>query len=157
MIGTDVETYLPGDLLPKVDIATMAHSLEARSPLLDQELMQFAGRLPTDQKLRSGESKAVLRAAMRGRLPDEVLDRPKMGFGVPLKHWLRGKLGGLPGEMLLDPQAHTASMLRREGVEKLIDQHRSGSQDHSLRLWVLLQLESWCREVLTSVPHAGAV
>jgi asparagine synthase (glutamine-hydrolysing) len=155
MLGTDIETYLPGDLLPKVDIATMAYSLEARSPLLDHELMEFAGRLPTDQKLRSGDGKAVLRSAMRGKLPDEVLDRPKMGFGVPLKHWFRGELADLPGNMLLDPEARTASMLRRVSVEKLIDQHRSGAEDHSLRLWVLLQLESWCREVLAGTPHAG--
>jgi asparagine synthase (glutamine-hydrolysing) len=155
MLGTDIETYLPGDLLPKVDIATMAYSLEARSPLLDHELMEFAGRLPTDQKLHAGEGKLVLRSVMRGKVPDEVLDRPKMGFGVPLKHWFRGELAHLPGEMLLDPEAHTASMLRRERVEQLIAQHRSGAEDHSLRLWVLLQLESWCREVLAAAPHAA--
>jgi asparagine synthase (glutamine-hydrolysing) len=155
MLGTDIETYLPGDLLPKVDIATMAYSLEARSPLLDHELMEFVGRLPTDQKLHAGEGKRVLRSAMRGKLPDEVLDRPKMGFGVPLKHWFRSELADLPGEMLLDREAHTATMLRREQVEQLIAQHRSGAEDHSLRLWVLLQLESWCREVLAGAPHAA--
>jgi asparagine synthase (glutamine-hydrolysing) len=117
--------------------------------------MEFAGRLPVSQKLRSGGGKAVLRAAMRGKLPDAVLDRPMMGFGVPLKHWFRGELADLPGEMLLDPQARTAGMLRRDVVARLIDQHRSGAADHSLRLWVLLQLESWCREVLTSAPRAA--
>jgi asparagine synthase (glutamine-hydrolysing) len=155
MLGTDIETYLPGDLLPKVDIATMAYSMEARSPLLDHELMEFAARLPGDQKLRAGEGKAVLRSAMRGKLPDEVLDRPKMGFGVPLKHWFRSELSDLPGEMLLDPQAHTAAFLRRDRVERLIHEHQLGTEDNSLRLWVLLQLESWCREVLAGAPHAA--
>jgi asparagine synthase (glutamine-hydrolysing) len=153
MLGVDIETYLPGDLLPKIDIATMAHSLEARSPLLDHQLMEFAARLPAGEKIRAGEGKAVFRSAMRGRLPDEVLDRPKMGFGVPLKHWFRGPLSQLPREMLLDPQAHTAPMLRRESVERLIDEHARGAEDNSLRLWALLQLESWCREVLSSAPR----
>jgi asparagine synthase (glutamine-hydrolysing) len=157
MLGADIETYLPGDLLPKMDIATMAHSLEARSPLLDHELMEFAARLPTSDKIHAGEGKSVLRRAMRGKLPDEVLDRPKMGFGVPLKHWFRGALAELPREMLLDPAALTARMLRREQVQRLIDDHLRGTQDHSLRLWVLLQLESWCREVLNTAARSVPV
>jgi asparagine synthase (glutamine-hydrolysing) len=155
MLGADIETYLAGDLLPKVDVATMAYSVEARSPMLDHELMEFAARLPIDQKLNDGDSKAVLRSAMRGKLPDEVLDRPKMGFGVPLKHWFRGQLTDLPDEMLLDSAACTAPLLRRERVAELIDEHRDGRDDHSLRLWVLLQLETWCREVLVGAPRAA--
>ena len=156
-LGTDLATYLPDDLLPKVDITTMAHSLEARSPLLDHELMEFTARLPAQLKLRDGSSKVLLRAALRGRVPDEVLDRPKMGFGVPLEQWFRGPLAGLPREMLLDPEAHTSSFLRRDVVERLIDRHGRG-ENHALRLWVLLQLESWCREVLHSpAPEATRV
>ncbi len=92
MLETDTATYLPDDLLAKVDIATMAWSLEGRSPLLDHELMEFAASLPADMKLRRSQKKVALREAMRGRLPDEVLDAPKRGFQPPLAGWLRGEL-----------------------------------------------------------------
>ncbi len=148
MLATDVQTYLPGDLLVKMDIATMAHSVEARSPLLDHHVMELAASIPADLKLRGLSGKRILKAALRGRLPDEVLDRPKMGFGVPLARWFREDLRSLPEDVLLDPVATHRGYFRRGAIETMIAEHRAGRADHSFRLWILLQLELWHREVL---------
>jgi asparagine synthase (glutamine-hydrolysing) len=126
----------------------MAYSLEARSPFLDHKLLEWAARLPASMKLGPAGGKLVLKRALRGRLPDEILDRPKMGFGVPLTEWFRGPLRDLPSERLLDPGALSRRWLRREAVERTIAEHQAGTVDHGLRLWVLVQLESWAREVL---------
>jgi asparagine synthase (glutamine-hydrolysing) len=147
MLGADVATYLPDDLLVKMDIATMAYSVEARSPFLDHELMEFAAGLPADFKLDGSSQKRVLKEAFRGILPDEVMDRPKQGFAVPLRSWFRNELREMPGEVLLDPRALGRGYFRPGAVERLIAEHRDGAADHSLRLWVLLQLETWHREV----------
>ena len=147
MLNTDVMTYLPDDLLVKMDIATMAYSVEARSPFLDHELMEFAAGLPPDYKLRGAHHKHVLKEAYRGILPDEIMDRPKQGFAVPLRQWFRNELRDLPGQVLLDPATLARGHFRRGEVERLIAEHHGGTADHSLRLWVLLQLETWHREV----------
>jgi asparagine synthase (glutamine-hydrolysing) len=156
MLDVDVHTYLPDDLLVKVDIATMAYSVEARSPLLDHEVMELAASLPADYKLGGGVTKRVLKEAFRSDLPDDILDRPKKGFGVPLRHWFRDELRDMPREMLLDPGARTREWLRPEEVERLIDEHRAERADHSLRLWTLLQLETWHREVVDVGGAPGA-
>jgi asparagine synthase (glutamine-hydrolysing) len=154
MLSVDVNTYLPDDLLVKMDIATMAHSVEARSPLLDQEVMQFAASLPSSLKLRGQTGKHLLKASLRGIVPDAVLDRPKMGFGVPLTHWFRDELRDLPSAVLLDTAARSQQYVKREAIESLIDEHQAGKADHSLSIWTLLQLEHWHREVLEA-PVAG--
>jgi asparagine synthase (glutamine-hydrolysing) len=158
LLALDERTYLPGDLLVKMDIATMAHSVEARSPLLDHRLMEFAAGLPADLKLRRGDGKHVLKAAMRGVLPDEVLDREKKGFSVPLRDWFRGPLRALPETWLLDPGAKVREWCRPAEIERTIREHREGAVDHALRLWVLVQLESWWRHVAapTSVVRSAA-
>lgn len=148
MLDVDIETYLPGDLLPKIDIATMAYSVEARSPFLDHRLMEFAASVPAELKLARGTGKRLLKAAMRGILPDDVLDRPKMGFGVPLARWFREELRDLPAERLLDPSATARGYLQTTEIERLVSEHHDRKADHSLRLWVLLQLDSWHREVV---------
>jgi asparagine synthase (glutamine-hydrolysing) len=148
MMDVDLETYLPGDLLPKVDIATMAHSLEARSPFLDHILMELAASLPAKSKLDGATSKRALKSALRGIVPDEILDRPKMGFGVPLSSWFRNELREFPGERLLDPSVDRHGYLQRAPIEQMIREHHAGSVDHSLQLWILLQLDSWHREVV---------
>lgn len=150
MLDTDVNTYLPGDLLVKVDIATMAHSVEGRSPFLDHHLMEFAAALAPQMKLHGMSSKRVLKHALRGVLPDEILHRPKMGFGVPLLRWFREELRDLPGEVLLGGDARVHAYLKPEAIRRLISEHHEGTADHSLRLWVLLQLEMWHREVVES-------
>jgi asparagine synthase (glutamine-hydrolysing) len=148
MLAADVGTYLPADLLVKMDIATMAYSVEARSPFLDHNVMEFAAALPVEYKLRGGTGKYLLKTAMRGIVPDEILDRPKMGFGVPLVRWFREDLRNLPSEVLLDQRSLDRGYLRRDAVERLIKRHQDGNGDQSLRLWVLLQLEMWHREVV---------
>lgn len=148
LLGFDVETYLPGDLLVKMDIATMAHSLEARSPFLDHELMELAAALPPDLKMRWGKGKGILKSALRNVLPEDIIKRPKMGFGVPLARWFRRELVELPQTVLLDPGAATAAYLRPGEVDRLLSEHRDGSADHAGRIYALLQLELWHREVL---------
>jgi asparagine synthase (glutamine-hydrolysing) len=156
MLDVDIHTYLAGDLLPKVDIATMAHSIEGRSPFLDHQLMEFAARLPAELKLgRDGSGKTLLRSAMQGVLPPEVLDRPKMGFGVPLARWFREDLRSLPADRLLDPSSIGLGYFKRQEIERLIAEHHAAAADHSLRLWVLLQFDTWHREV-RDVPTRNA-
>jgi asparagine synthase (glutamine-hydrolysing) len=147
MLATDVLTYLPDDLLVKIDIATMAHSGETRLPLLDHELMEFAASIPTHHKVNQ-RGKALLRHALRDVLPPEVLTRPKMGFSVPLARWFRDELRELPADVLLDERCRESWVLSSAEVESLIREHRKRRADHSRRLWVLLQLEMWHLEVL---------
>ena len=105
-------TYLADDLIAKIDIATMAHALEARSPFLDHELMELAASIPAELKVRGGEKKWILREALRPWLPAEILDRPKQGFSVPLSSWLRGDLQGWARDILLDPATLEPRLLR---------------------------------------------
>ncbi|MFL5779850.1 MAG: asparagine synthase (glutamine-hydrolyzing) [Thermoleophilaceae bacterium] len=156
MLDVDVQTYLPDNLLVKMDIATMASSLEARSPFLDHHVMEFAASLPAEYKIERGEKKSILKSAYRDLLPHDVLYRPKMGFGVPLAHWFRGELRDMPSEVLLDPGALDRGYFRRAEVERLIAEHRDGAADHALRLWVLLQLEMWHREVADPATRPAA-
>jgi asparagine synthase (glutamine-hydrolysing) len=143
MLDVDIQTYLPGDLLVKMDIATMAHSLEVRSPFLDHILMERVARLPSELKLHGRTGKALLKEAVRPWLPDAVIGRKKMGFGVPIASWFRGSLAALPAEVLLDPRATGRGVFRPGGIRRLIDDHRSGAEDNSAKLWSLLQLELW--------------
>jgi asparagine synthase (glutamine-hydrolysing) len=152
MMGVDVETYLPGDLLVKMDIATMASSVEARSPFLDHELMEFAASLPPELKVARSRGKVLLRSALRDDLPEEILSRPKMGFGAPIGRWLREDLSDLAGQLLLDSGTQTLGYLRRGEVERLIADHARKAADHSARLWVLMMLEMWHQEVLGAAP-----
>jgi asparagine synthase (glutamine-hydrolysing) len=145
MLDVDIQTYLPGDLLVKMDIATMAHSLEVRSPFLDHLLMERIARLPTGLKLHGRTGKALLKEAVRPWLPDAVISRRKMGFGVPIASWFRGSLARLPEDVLLDPKATGRGMFRPARIHRLIDAHRSGAADNSAKLWSLLQLELWFR------------
>jgi asparagine synthase (glutamine-hydrolysing) len=154
MMATDVQAYLPGALLVKMDIATMAYSVEARSPFLDHYLMEFAAALPSEHKLNGKNGKQILRSALRRVLPAEILDRSKMGFGVPLARWFREELRELPSDVLLDPRSLGRGYFRRAEIECLIQEHRERLADHSLRLWVLLQLEMWHREVVEAPPQS---
>jgi asparagine synthase (glutamine-hydrolysing) len=149
MMRTDARTYLIDDILQKVDRATMAVSLEGRNPLLDPAVAETALRSAATAAARPGE-KPLLRATLALVLPPELVERPKMGFGVPLIRWFREDLRELPTDVLLDREASERGILRRDEVERLIREHRSEEADHSLRLWVLLQLEMWQREVLDS-------
>ena len=148
VLYTDTMTYLPGDLLVKVDIATMSNSLEARTPFLDHHLVEFAARLPTSLKLRGRVGKYLLRRAVADLLPESVLTRRKMGFGVPISAWFRGELRGLLRDTLLSQRAAQRRLFRPEAVKELLDEHDTGRGDHGPRLWALLMLELWWRRFL---------
>ncbi len=148
MLETDVETYLPGDLLVKMDIATMASSLEARSPLLDHQLMEFAASLPAEFKLRGRDKKVILRDALREWLPGELLDRPKMGFVVPIREWFKAELRDYVADVLLDSRTRERGYFQATYVERLLRDHRDGIEDNSARIWALLVAELWHREYL---------
>ena len=146
----DLLTYLPGDLLVKVDQATMAHSLEARSPFLDHRVVELALAMPVEHKLRlrGGRSKVVLKTAFADLIPPEIRTRPKMGFGVPLDRWFRGPLREHLAEILLDPRTLARNLFRPKAVGALIDDHTTGRRDNAYRLWALLMLELWFRHHL---------
>lgn len=140
---TDIMTYLPNDLLVKVDIATMANSLEARSPFLDHHVMEFAASLPEKFKLRGLTTKYLLKRMLKKLLPAENLDRRKMGFGVPIGHWFRGKLQPFLRETLLAETSLKRGLFKPEAVKQLVELHTRGDQDYSHQLWTLLMLELW--------------
>jgi asparagine synthase (glutamine-hydrolysing) len=146
MLATDSELYLPGDLLAKVDIASMHYSLEARCPLLDHELMELVASAPPELKVRGREKKVGFRAALRGWVPDEILDRPKRGFELPIADWLRGDLGSFARDVLLDPQTRQRGLLNPTYAGDLLKRHTEGREDHSRQIWTLLVLELWQRE-----------
>ena len=143
MLLTDQMTYLPNDLLVKVDIAAMAVSLEARSPFLDHHVIEFAASLPQNLKLRGLTTKYVLKKALRKLLPNENLNRSKMGFGVPVGHWFRGKMQPFLREVVLSEKASRRGLFKPEGVRQLIELHSHGERDYSQQLWTLLMLELW--------------
>jgi asparagine synthase (glutamine-hydrolysing) len=144
----DMNTYLPDDLLVKVDIATMCNSLEARSPFLDHKVVELAGRIPTRLKLRGLQGKYILKRAFADMLPAEIVRRPKMGFGVPIAGWLRGELAGFARDILLSRSSTERGLFSRWAVQRLLDEHMAGRQDHAAKLWSLLWFELWCREFL---------
>ena len=148
----DVHSYLPDDLLVKVDIASMANSLEARAPLLDQHVMELAAALPTEFKLRGSLSKRILKAAFSDILPPENVKRPKQGFGVPIGAWFRGPLRELAGDTFLARDAAIARYLEPHAVRRCMDAHVAGHADNGYLLWNFLMLELWHRHVVGECP-----
>jgi asparagine synthase (glutamine-hydrolysing) len=156
----DIHTYLPGDLLLKADIASMAHSLELRSPLLDRHVLELGMSLPERLQLAGRRGKAVLRRAFAPDLPPEVAGRPKKGFGVPISAWFRNELRPLAADLLLDSRARQRGQIRPAAVKRLLDEHLSGRVDHGHRLWCLVMLELWQRtwvDAARPVEPAAAV
>jgi asparagine synthase (glutamine-hydrolysing) len=151
-LDVDVQTYLPNDLLVKVDVASMAHSLEARSPLLDHKVMELAATFPSGFKLRGFEKKWILKDVARDLLPDEVLSRPKRGFGVPIEHWFRGSLRDLLHDVLLSTAAVQRGYFDPAFVRRLVDDHLTTRQNRHFLLWNLLMLELWHRMFLDTRP-----
>jgi asparagine synthase (glutamine-hydrolysing) len=146
----DIKTYLVGDILTKVDRASMAHSLEVRVPILDHELVEWAATLPPDVKLRNGEGKYLLKKAVARHVPREVVYRPKMGFAVPLARWFRAELREHLRSRLLGGSLGDSGIFDMRTVESLLSQHQSGMRDYSATLWSLLIFESFQREVLAA-------
>jgi len=141
----DIHTYLPDDLMVKVDVASMAHALEARSPLLDHVFMEWAAGLPHSLKMAGGETKAIFKRAMEPYLPHEVLYRKKMGFGCPVGDWLRQELREMAHDVLLSSAASDRGIFQKAYVERLLAEHASNRVQHDTRLWALLMLELWFR------------
>jgi asparagine synthase (glutamine-hydrolysing) len=141
---TDRLTYLPDDLLTKLDHASMLHALEVRSPFMDQEVVTFAANLTTPQLLQGG-GKRILREAFASELPETVFTRPKMGFAVPIGQWLRTDLNSMLRELLFAQNSFSTAHLNIDFIRKLVDEHQDSKVDHSQRLYALVMLELWWR------------
>jgi asparagine synthase (glutamine-hydrolysing) len=148
----DLHSYLPLDILTKVDRMSMAHSIETRVPLLDHKLVEFAATIPPDLLLHDGTRKYVFKRALEGTLPGEILHRSKRGFAIPLGRWFRGELAPYVCDLLLSPRSRERGIFDPDHVERLLSQHRRG-RDLDLHLWTLISFELWCR---TFLDGAGA-
>lgn len=144
----DTKTYLPDDILTKVDRTSMLASLEARVPLLDHKVLEFAARIPAGLKFRDGEGKHIFRKFLQDLLPPNLLTRPKMGFGVPLIHWFKGGLIGYTREILLSRRCTERGFFNQKAIEEMLTEHRQGLADRSHEIWRLLFFEHWCQQVL---------
>lgn len=149
LLAVDTHSYLPGDLLPKVDITTMSVSLEARSPFLDQELVEWAASIPGNRKIVGRSGKHLLKLALDGWIDDDLIYRRKQGFGIPLGAWMRGPLREMVMDLLTDATAQARGYFDPHEVQRLIDEHMSGI-DRASHLYALLMLELWHREVLAA-------
>ncbi|MFN6962566.1 MAG: asparagine synthase (glutamine-hydrolyzing) [Pyrinomonadaceae bacterium] len=142
-LRADLMTYLPNDLLVKVDIASMANSLEARSPLLDHKVIEFAATLPESLKMRGLETKYLLKKVAARLVPREVVYRRKMGFGVPVGKWFRGEMKDFVRGVLLSERSLGRGIIRPEAIRRYVDEHTDGRRDHQFQIWTLLMLELW--------------
>ncbi len=152
----DTQTYLIDDVLTKVDRMSMAVSLEAREPLLDHKLLEFAARVPASLKLKDGQSKYLLRRVLERRVPKSITGRKKSGFAAPIGDWLRGSLAGMTTELLQDGRLRDRGIFNTSEVTRLWDEHRTGRANHMHRLWQLIMLELWFREYIDNDTAARA-
>jgi asparagine synthase (glutamine-hydrolysing) len=153
LLYLDIHSYLPEDLLVKMDIATMANSLEARVPFLDHKLMELSAQIPSRLKLNGGKAKFILKKAFSEFLPPPILKRKKMGFGVPISRWIRKDLKNYVYDVLLDGKTLQRGYFRKEGLEQLLKEHLSLRYDHSAKIWSLLFLEIWFRIFMDQEGH----
>ena len=153
LLYLDTKTYLAGDVLTKVDRMTMANSIEARVPFLDHKLVEAALRIPASFKLSGSVSKYVLKEAVRGLVPDAIVDKPKQGFDVPMGRWLKGELRQMLTDVLTDPRTRQRGYFNQRVVDSLVSEHMRGRRDHSRRLWELLTLELWHRMFVDRRPE----
>ena len=145
VLATDVHSYLPEDLLVKMDIATMANSLEGRSPFLDHQVMELAARMPAHLKLKGSISKYILKKTIENILPDQILRRPKMGFGIPIHTWFRTDLKDYLKEVLFSGKSLNRGYFQPAALKQFVNDHIEGRADHGYQLWGLLTLELWFR------------
>jgi asparagine synthase (glutamine-hydrolysing) len=148
----DARTYLIDDVLTKVDRMSMAVSLEAREPLLDHRLLEFAARVPMSLKLRNGQTKYLLRRILERRVPRPITERSKRGFAAPIGRWFRGPLAPMTRELLLDGRLRDRGIFDQGEVSRIWEEHRTGRADHPHRLWQLVMLELWFRQFIDAVP-----
>jgi asparagine synthase (glutamine-hydrolysing) len=145
MLYLDSKTYLPGDILTKVDRMSMAVSLEARVPLLDHHLIEAVARMPASLKMRGLETKHIFKRVVRDMVPSEILDRPKQGFGVPIQEWINDQLRDRIRETLSEQRTRERGFIEERYVRRLLDEHERNRRDHSAQLWALFMLEQWHR------------
>lgn len=146
MMALDGLTYLPDDILVKVDRASMAVSLETRAPFLDRDVMEFAWRLPMSMKLRDGKGKWILRQLLDRYVPRALIERPKMGFGIPLDQWLRGPLREWAGDLLAEDRLRREGYLRTDAIIRTWQAHLRGEGSHGYRLWSVLMFQGWLQQ-----------
>jgi len=146
MMAWDTLSYLPDDILAKVDRAAMAVSLETRAPFLDHRVAQVAWRLPMSMKIRGGTSKWALRQILYKYVPRELIERPKAGFAMPIGQWLRGPLRAWAEELLHPDRLGREGYLRPEPINRLWQQHLSGRYDHTTKLWTVLMWQAWLEQ-----------
>jgi asparagine synthase (glutamine-hydrolysing) len=148
----DARTYLIDDVLTKVDRMSMAVSLEAREPLLDHRLLEFAARVPVSLKLKNGQTKYLLRRVLERSVPRSISERGKRGFAAPIGAWLRGPLAAMTHELLLDGRLRDRGIFNPHEVSRIWAEHRTGRADHPHRLWQLVMLELWFRRFIDAAP-----
>jgi asparagine synthase (glutamine-hydrolysing) len=153
LLYTDSKTYLPGDILTKVDRMSMAASLETRAPLLDHKLIEFVMTVPASLKLAGLETKHLLKQAVKDLIPHDILHRPKQGFGVPIQDWINEQLRSRIRETLTEPRTRQRGFVNSRYVDVLLGEHEQGRRDHSTGLWALLMLELWHRQFVDSNGH----
>lgn len=153
LLYIDGKTYLPGDILTKVDRMSMATSLEVRVPLLDHKLIDFVTKVPASLKLAGTETKQLLKRVARDLIPAEILDRPKQGFGIPLEQWINEQLRDQIRETLSEPRTRQRGYVNSHYVDLILDEHHKGRRDHSFPLWALLILELWHRRYIDHSPR----
>jgi len=145
MLYSDLLTYLPGDLTVKTDIASMANSLESRSPFLDHRVVEFAASLPSKWKMKGKKKKIILKDTFSDILPNDILRREKMGFGIPIDSWFREEWKEFFYDTVLSEKALSRGYFNRKGLEQIFNEHIGGRRDHGYRMWNLLVLELWQR------------
>ena len=150
----DLKTYLSGDILTKVDRASMAHSLEVRVPILDHKFVEWGLRVPARERIVDGEGKAVFRNALRGFLPDETLDRVKKGFDVPTVSWLRNELADDTMSLGESEVFADSGLFNMVGIQQMAEEHVIGSRDHHTSLWALIMLERSLKKLNLEMPTA---
>jgi asparagine synthase (glutamine-hydrolysing) len=157
VLYADMTGFLPDCVLVRNDIATMAHGLQSRSPLLDHRLVEFAARIPFELKLHRGRTQWILRRALRGLLPAAILQRPQRASHLPLDSWLRGALRETARELLLGARARRRGYFRRDSITRLVEEHESGRRNHQHEIWTLMMLELWHREYVDGAVTEAAV
>ena len=156
LLYVDINSYLPEDLLVKMDIATMANSLEARIPFLDHKFMELVAGIPSQLKMKGSMTKFILKKSFSDLLPEAILKRKKMGFGVPVSRWFKKELKEYIYEILMDSRTLNRGYFRREGIERLLDEHITSRYDHSAKIWALLILEIWFRVFMDKEGDFGS-
>jgi asparagine synthase (glutamine-hydrolysing) len=153
----DARTYMIDDVLTKVDRMSMAVSLEAREPLLDHKLLEFAARVPVSLKLKNGQTKYLLRRILERRVPRSITGRAKRGFAAPIGRWLRAPLAPMVADLLLDGRLRNRGIFEPREISRLWNEHRTGRAEHPHRLWQILMLELWFRQFIDQTPSVATM